>query len=125
MRYLEFNKENEVSCDMYEIIYDGILASNKPITWDAETRVVEHLLDALEELGVPTIRGVSATFALSKSGTVVIEDVEYMLMLDILKEVRWKTGISRTVNKTVAFLRDAPSNPPVSEAKPEAQRDPR
>lgn len=117
MRYLVFDKTDRKSVENYEILYQGMQGSMRPIN-KLETRIVSRILDKFEAFGIPTDDGNGAKFALSKSGTVELEDSEYKLMSEILDSVSWNVKYSRRAAQGLDWFENASSTPTVdAEAK--------
>jgi hypothetical protein len=108
MYYLTFDSSDEQSKDNYSILYQGLIATFRPVT-TPETRVINRILDKLEVLGKPEMEGNGAIIALSKSGTVEFEDVEYNLFNECLQMVKWSTKSSRKVERAVDWFGVAPT----------------
>lgn len=102
MRILHF-----VDSAIYEILYDGLLNTTKPLEAPSETRVIGRILDKLEQIGKPAERGGVATFTLGSPDFIELEDVEYRLMEECLKSVRWTARAARVVTKAMEFFNDA------------------
>jgi hypothetical protein len=105
MRILNFNGAR----DEYEVLYMGLLATSRGFEAPIETRLHSRLLDKFEAIGVPTD---DAFTLMPDGGRVTLEEVEYQLMEDCLKQVKWKASGTRRANKAMDFFYEADSDTP-------------
>lgn len=112
MRTLDFGVASGEQ--IYELLYDGVVNTNKWLEAPAETRIMGHILDKLESVGVPAERGGLKTFSLrpiavdgTTSRKVELESVEYEMMRLALKEVRWTARAARLSTVALEFFHAA------------------
>ena len=115
MRYLTFDSTDQNSIDHYEIMLAGLNGTMRGLD-RAEARVMSRVLDKFEALGKPVDTPNGATIALTKSGTVELEDAEYKFVTECFDSTRWKTGVARRVTKAMDWFEAAPAHPDVAQA---------
>lgn len=116
MKVLDFTRTE--NAQVYEILYDGLLNSTRGFEAPSETRVLSHIQDKFERIGLTAERGGVKTFTLAPpSGMVTLEEVEYQLMAEALKAVRWTSKAAKAATMALDFFTNAPSEAPVDAAK--------
>lgn len=113
MRYLEFTLEEDEK--KYEILYQGCVGTTRGFEGQ-DLRVFSNVLDKLEKLGRPVDDSDGATFALTHSGIVALEDAEFRLMMEAYNKVRWTPKGVRSAADVRDWLQDAPKTEPVKQA---------
>lgn len=109
MRVLDFTGEE--AAQRYEILYDGLLGTNRGFEAPSETRVVSHILDKMEAIGIPAQRGGVKTFSLNGGDKkVMLEDAEYQLMAEAIKQVKWTARAAKSVTGAMDFFAAAPND---------------
>jgi hypothetical protein len=87
--------------ELYELLYDGLLLTNRTLKAPVEPRVHSRILDKMEAVGEATERGGMVSFTLNPSleAKVTLDDAEYKLMGECLQEVPWSARASRLVTR--------------------------
>ncbi len=103
--------------DHFEIVYDGLLQTPRGFAAPTETRVVSSILDKLEEIAKPEeISGPGGrslkTFRLNEldaltGASVLLENAEYSLLTEALKEVKWLAGAAKKATAAMDWLEGA------------------
>lgn len=110
MRKLSFIGEQ--ARKRYEILYDGLMVTRRHLSVPSETRTMGKVLDKLEAVGEPTIRGTLQTFSLKGEGDVNLTEQEYNLFRECIEGAPWAVRGSRDVTATVEWFLEAPSMAP-------------
>jgi hypothetical protein len=114
MRYLEFQVGRDEK--KYEVLYQGCVGTLRGFE-GADTRVFGNVLDKVERLGRPIDDSDGASFALTQSGVVALEDVEYRLLLEAFNKVRWTPKGVRTAAEVREWILEAPKQEPSSRSQ--------
>lgn len=102
MRELIFNESNK---DAYDLIYEGITASERTFR-GGDLRVVSKVFTKLEELG--KIEDTRPIYHFETAGTVLLEEVEYVLLKDALEQVSWNALGAKRAAPILAWLEGLP-----------------
>lgn len=107
MKALDFRIPD--GAERYEILYDGLVGSNRGLSAPSETRIMSRILDKLEAIGIPVERGTVKTFSLVPEVVemVLLEDTEWRLMVDCLQTVKWTTRAARKATTAMEWLEAA------------------
>ena len=110
MRTLNFQGSD--SAEIFEILYQRLVNSTRGFEAPTETRVLSHILDKLEAIGTPVEQGGVATFTLNgfEMGSVKLEEAEFKLMAEALREVKWTAKAARKVTRAMDFFYEAPES---------------
>lgn len=113
MRYLELHHPEDEK--RYEVLYQGCVGTTRGFE-GTDLRVFSNVLNKLEKLGRPADDSDGATFALSESGVVALEDAEYRLLFEAFNKVRWTPKGVRAAADVRDWLSEAPKQEPVRQA---------
>lgn len=109
MKRLNFSLKNEQATLFYEMIYDGIINSQRGFSAPSETRVIGSLLNKLEAIGKVAERGGQATYTLNYGGVIEIEEEVHKLASDALRHVKWSAAASRNATTAIDWFDNAPA----------------
>jgi hypothetical protein len=86
------------------VLYSGFLSSEKPLQDLASLRTASKLVDKLEKLANKDDNG-----WVLKDGTqtLKLEDSEYTLLSDIMRNAKWRPQFAREALRAVEFLEAA------------------
>lgn len=110
MRYLEFDPERNE--DEYGIIVTGVARSRKPFSVD-EILSLSNIFKKFETIGQRRMESNGAVYELKQKGTVALEDAEYNLVHEALKQTPWSPSHVHEVAKGLQLFLDAPKHEPV------------
>lgn len=102
MRELKFDESNK---DAYDLIYEGITASEKTFK-SGDLRTIAKVYTKLEELG--KVEEKRPIFHFEKAGSVLLEEVEYILLKDALEQVSWNALGARRAAPILEWLESLP-----------------
>lgn len=102
MRELKFDESNK---DSYDLIYEGLTASEK-IFRGGDLRVVAKIYTKLEELG--EVEEKRPIYHFKRAGSVLLEEIEYTLLKDALEQVSWNALGARRAAPVLSWLEVLP-----------------
>ena len=106
MRSLAFTAER------FEIIYEGLLNSQRGFDAPSETRIVGKILEKLEDEATQELVGGVTTYRLKngKGAVVNLSDEEYKLLVSAVKAVKWTARIATKATDAIEWLEGVESS---------------
>lgn len=92
--------------DKFEVVYNGLLNSQRGFDAPSETRMVTKILDKMEKNAEAFDDGGTKSYRVPEGKTVTVElpDEEYKLLTEAIKAVKWTARVARKVSDVVEWL---------------------